>query len=348
MDLQELKTRLDALAEAAAKDFQDAHREDDLIQARNLYLGRKGHIKTLGSDLRDLPADQRPLVGQELNRARELVEAAADARLAVLRDQERERRLREGRVDVTLPPRGAALSQGHPLMQIEAELISIFRKMGFDVAQGPELETDYHNFEALNFPADHPARDMQDTILIDTLAGRRDLLCRTHTSPVQIRTMLKYKPPVRIIAPGVVYRHDDDATHSPVFRQIECLHVDKNVTLANLKGTLLHFVRELFGPDTRIRLRPSFFPFTEPSAEVDVSCVFCGGHGCRLCKHSGWIEILGSGMVDPNVYAACGYDPGEVTGYAFGLGVERVAMLLLQVPEIRLFYENDVRFLEQF
>jgi phenylalanyl-tRNA synthetase alpha chain len=347
VDLAQLTAQLDDLAVQAAQEFAALTREDDLIQAKNLYLGRKGRIKELGSNLRDLPAEERPLVGKEINRAIGLIEGSFEGRQGELRAQERARRLEGGRVDLTLPSRGRARSQGHPLIQIEQELISIFRAMGFDVATGPELEDDGHNFEALNFPADHPARDMQDTILLEAVGGRTDLLCRTHTSPVQIRTMLKHAPPVRIIAPGTVYRHDDDQTHSPVFRQIECLHIDKGVTLANLKGTLGHFVKALFGPQTKIRLRPSFFPFTEPSAEVDVSCVFCGGDGCRVCKHSGWIEILGSGMVDPNVFRACGYSE-EITGYAFGLGVERVAMLKLGVPDIRSFYRNDVRFLDQF
>jgi phenylalanyl-tRNA synthetase alpha chain len=348
MDVADLTVQLEALAAQARSDFATVQREADLVQAKNHYLGRKGKVKSLGSVVAGLPPEQRPLVGKEINRIKGLIEGDFDARLGDLRLAERDRRLLTGKHDVTLPGRGGVKTDGHPLVQIEDELISIFRSMGFDVARGPEIETDHHNFESLNFPDDHPARDMQDTILIDEVDGRRDLLCRTHTSPVQIRTMLRYEPPIRIIAPGVVYRHDHDVSHSPVFRQIECLHVDKGITLAHLKGTLGHFVRVLFGEGTKIRLRPSFFPFTEPSAEVDVSCVFCAAKGCSICKKTGWIEILGSGMVDPNVFEACGYDPTQVTGYAFGLGVERVAMLKLGVPDIRLFYENDARFLTQF
>ncbi len=348
MNLADLTKQLDALAVEARADFELTSRKDDLVQAKNKFLGRKGLVKSMGATVAQLPPEERPAVGRELNRIKDLIEADFDARMLQLDRQELDARLIASSADLTLPPRGESPAGGHPLIQIEDELIRIFRAMGFDVASGPEIETDLHNFEYLNFPPDHPARDMQDTMLVEALAGQQDLLLRTHTSPVQVRTMLKYKPPVRIIAPGVVYRHDHDQTHSPVFRQIECLHVDKGITLSHLKGTLTHFVRALFGAQTRIRLRPSFFPFTEPSAEVDVSCVFCGGEGCRICKQTGWLEILGSGMVDPNVYLACGYDPGEVTGYAFGLGVERVAMLKLGVPDIRTFYENDVRFLEQF
>lgn len=348
MDVADLTSQLEELAAQARTDFAAVEREGDLVQAKNHYLGRKGKVKSLGSVMAGLTPEQRPVVGKEINRIKGLIETGFEERLAQLRVIERDRRLAGGKYDVTLPARGGVRSEGHPLVQVEDELIRIFRSMGFDVARGPEIETDHHNFEALNFPDDHPARDMQDTILIDEVAGRRDLLCRTHTSPVQIRTMLRYEPPIRIIAPGVVYRHDHDVSHSPVFRQIECLHVDEGITMRHLKGTLTHFVRELFGENTQIRLRPSFFPFTEPSAEVDVSCVFCGGEGCSICKKTGWIEILGSGMVDPNVFEACGYDPSKVTGYAFGLGVERVAMLKLGVPDIRLFYENDVRFLTQF
>lgn len=348
MNFEELTQLLDELAEQAAQDFSAITREEDLVQAKNHFLGRKGRVKSLGSNMRNLPKEDRPRVGKEINRVKNSIEAAFDAQLLVLKDLALQNKLAAGRVDPTLPARGRVQNLGHPLVQIEEELIRIFRTMGFDVAAGPEVEDDFHNFEALNFPADHPARDMQDTILIDKLGGRSDFLCRTHTSPVQIRTMLKYKPPVRIIAPGVVYRHDNDLTHSPVFRQVECLHVDKGITMSNLKGTLTHFVRALFGSQTDIRLRPSFFPFTEPSAEVDVSCVFCSGKGCRVCSNTGWIEILGSGMVDPNLYKAVGYDASEVTGYAFGIGVERVAMLKLGIPNIRAFYENDVRFLNQF
>jgi phenylalanyl-tRNA synthetase alpha chain len=348
MNLSDLTARLDELAVEAKRDFAFAVRKDDLVQAKNKFLGRKGLVKSMGAMVAKVPPEERPAVGREINRVKGLVESAFNDRLAEIEREAVRRQLEDTSADLTQPARGVRLSAGHPLIQIENELIRIFRAMGFDVASGPEIETDLHNFESLNFPPDHPARDMQDTMQVETVGGCDDLLLRTHTSPVQVRTMLKYKPPVRIIAPGVVYRHDHDQTHSPVFRQIECLHVDEGITLSHLKGTLTHFVRELFGAKTSIRLRPSFFPFTEPSAEVDVSCVFCSGKGCRVCKQTGWLEILGSGMVDPNVYRSCGYDPGTVTGYAFGLGVERVAMLVLGVPDIRTFYENDIRFLEQY
>jgi phenylalanyl-tRNA synthetase alpha chain len=348
MNLADLTSQLEEFASQAQQDFAGAGREGDLVEAKNQYLGRKGKVKSFGAVMGQLSPEERPVVGQLINRIKGAIESEFESRLAELRAVERGRRLEEGRYDVTLPGRGGVSHSGHPLVQVEDELISIFRSMGFDVARGPEVETDHHNFEALNFPEDHPARDMQDTIFIDTVGGRDDLVCRTHTSPVQIRTMLKYDPPIRVIAPGVVFRHDHDVSHSPVFRQIECLHVDRGITMRHLKGTLAHFVRALFGEGTKIRLRPSFFPFTEPSAEVDVSCVFCGGDGCSICQRTGWIEILGSGMVDPHVFEACGYDATELTGYAFGLGVERVAMLKLGIPDIRFFYENDVRFLAQF
>ncbi len=348
MNIAELTAELEALAQQAGQDFAQSDRKDDLIQTKNKYLGRKGLVKALGAHVAKVPPQERPLVGREINRVKGIIETAFEARANALERAALDAALAAGRADLTMPSRGATLSAGHPMLQIEDELIRIFRSMGFDVASGPEIETDVHNFESLNFPHDHPARDMQDTFFAEEVAGRDDLVLRTHTSPVQVRTMLKYKPPVRVIAPGVVFRHDDDITHSPVFRQIECLHVDKGITMAHLKGTLMHFVRELFGESTRIRLRPSFFPFTEPSAEVDVTCVFCKGDGCRVCSHTGWLEILGSGMVDPNVYRACGYDPGDVTGYAFGLGVERVTMLKLGISDIRHLYQNDIRFLEQY
>lgn len=348
MNLSELTDRLNELAEQAQGDFAQVERQDELVQVKNKFLGRKGLVKAMGAHVSKVPPEERRHVGQAINVAKQAIEAAFQARVEALREARIQAQLKATAVDVTLPARGRTLSGGHPLRQIEQELLGIFRSMGFDVATGPEIETDGHNFEQLNFPHDHPARDMQDTFFVSPVAGREDLLLRTHTSPVQVRTMLKYKPPVRVVAPGVVYRVDSDPTHSPVFRQIEGLHVDEGITMAHLKGTLLHFARELFGPKAGIRLRPSFFPFTEPSAEVDISCVFCGGDGCRVCSHTGWLEILGSGMVDPNVFKSAGYDPEQVTGYAFGLGVERVAMLKLGIRDIRHFYRNDVRFLEQY
>ncbi|MEL6181766.1 MAG: phenylalanine--tRNA ligase subunit alpha [Myxococcota bacterium] len=348
MNLSELKGRLDTLADDAQREFQDVEREADLVQAKNRYLGRKGHIKSLGALVGQLSADERPLVGRAINAVKNRIEAAFAERMSLLQERARQRKLEAGRVDVTLPGRRHAVSAGHPLVQIQNELLDIFRSMGFAVATGPEIESDLNNFERLNFPDDHPARDMQDTFLIAPTGGRDDLLLRTHTSPVQVRTVMRYAPPVQVVVPGVVYRHDYDPTHSPVFRQIEGLHVGHNITMRHLKGTLTHFLRALYGPSTKLRLRPSFFPFTEPSAEVDIQCVFCKGDGCRVCSHTGWLEVLGSGMVDPNVFSACGYDPDKVTGYAFGLGVERIAMLKLGIRDIRYFYENDLRFLEQY
>lgn len=339
MNLQDLKLRLDNLASEAVEEFQSIEREADLVQVKNRFLGRKGAVKALGSEVRNLPAEDRPLVGREINATRTRIEEGFQTCMTQLRAVAREKRLAAGRVDLTLPSRSLPQSGGHPLIQVEQELIGIFRSMGFDVATGPQLEDDLHNFEKLNFPPDHPARDMQDTFLISPIDGRDDLLLRTHTSPVQVRTMLRYGSPIQIIAPGVVYRHDHDATHSPVFRQIECLHIGKGITMSHLKGTLLHFVQAIFGADTKIRLRPSYFPFTEPSAEVDVSSDI---------SKTGWLEVLGAGMVDPNVLRACGHDPDEVSGYAFGVGVERIAMIKLGIPDIRSFYQNDVRFLEQF
>lgn len=348
MNLSELKSHMDQLAQEACAEFERIAHEGELVQAKNRYLGRKGRLKALGAQVGKLPAEERPLVGRVINEVKTTIDGAFTQRMDTLREEARQRKLEQGRVDLTLPARRNGTTGGHPLRQVEAELIGIFRAMGFDVADGPELEDDLHNFESLNFPPDHPARDMQDTFLVETVDARNDLLLRTHTSPVQVRTMLRYKPPIQIVAPGVVYRHDHDQTHSPVFRQIECLHIGRDITMRHLKATLSHFLREVFGDDTQIRLRPSFFPFTEPSAEIDIGCIFCGGDGCRVCSQTGWLEVLGSGMVDPNVLRAGGIDPDVYSGYAFGLGVERVAMLKLGIPDIRTFYENDLRFLEQY
>jgi len=262
-----------------------------------------------------------------------------------LRDLQKKDKWEQDRIDVTLPGRPVELGQKHPLTMINDEIKDIFLGLGFQIAYGPEIETDYYNFEALNMPEDHPARDMQDSYYITP-----QLLLRTHTSPVQIRAMEKQAPklPVRIIAPGKVYRRDDDATHSPMFHQCEGLVVDTDITFADLKGTLLLFAREMFGPEQKIRLRPSYFPFTEPSAEVDISCIMCGGQGCRVCSSTGWLEILGSGMVHPNVLEVSGYDPRSVTGFAFGMGVERIAMLKYGIGDLRHFFSNDLRFLKQF
>lgn len=320
---------------------------DELQRLRAEVLGKKGALAQALRGLRELSPDERPRVGQELHEVKGKVEAAledATARLQVLAEQHR---LESGRVDVTLPGRRVPTGAIHPLRIVQQDVINALVPLGFGVVEGPSVEHDWYNFEALNIPANHPARDMQDTFFLSP-----QVVLRTHTSNVQIRTMLRQKPPVRILAPGMVFRHDDvDATHSPVFHQIEGLWVDSRVSFADLKG-LLHLVAEkLFGAGTRVRLRPSFFPFTEPSAEVDVSCRVCAGRGdtgCRMCRGSGWLEILGAGMVDPAVLEAVGLDPEKLQGLAFGIGLERLALLRWGIDDIRLLYENDLRFLGQF
>jgi phenylalanyl-tRNA synthetase alpha chain len=336
--------RVDAILEEARGAAVAARTAAELEEVRVRFLGRQGVLTQLLRSLGALPAAERPLAGAAANEAKRELEALLEGRLVGARDAERASARRQQRLDLTLPGRQPSLGAIHPLTRVHDEIVAIFAGLGFSVAEGPEIETDYYNFEALNIPSDHPARDMQDTFY---LPG--GLLLRTHTSPVQIRTMLAQRPPVRIVVPGRVHRRDiPDASHSPVFHQVEGLAVDRHVTMADLKGTLELFAREMFGPRSRIRFRPSFFPFTEPSAEVDVVCFLCGGEGCRVCKQSGWLEILGSGMVHPQVLRNVGYDPEEFTGWAFGMGIERIAMLKYGVDDIRLFYENDLRFLQQF
>jgi phenylalanyl-tRNA synthetase alpha chain len=336
--------RVDAILEEARGATAAARSAAELEQVRVRFLGRQGELTHLLRSLGTLSPAERPVVGAAANEAKRQLETLLETRLDEAREVERASARRRQRLDLTLPGRRPSLGTMHPLTRVWDEIITVFAGLGFSVAEGPDIETDYYNFEALNIPADHPARDMQDTFY---LPG--GLLLRTHTSPVQIRTMLAQKPPVRIVVPGRVHRRDvPDASHSPVFHQVEGLAVDRRVTMADLKGTLELFARELFGPRSRIRFRPSFFPFTEPSAEVDVVCFLCGGDGCRVCKQSGWLEILGSGMVHPQVLRNVGYDPEEVTGWAFGMGIERIAMLKYGIDDIRLFYENDLRFLKQF
>ncbi len=316
----------------------------DLEQVRVKYLGRQGVLTQFLRSLSSIPAAERPEVGREANLAKAEIETLLGERLAELKAAERRHALESQRVDLTLPGRRPSPGTLHPLTLIQDEIIEIFLGLGFAVAEGPEVESDYYNFEALNIPRDHPARDMQDTFYLS-----EDVLLRTHTSPMQIRIMAAMPPPLRYIFPGRVYRRDiADASHSPVFHQVEGLAVDRNISMGDLKGTLELFAREMFGPRTTTRFRPSFFPFTEPSAEVDVRCFLCGGEGCRVCKQSGWLEILGSGMVHPQVLRNVGYDPEEVTGWAFGMGIERIAMLKYGIDDIRLFFENDLRFLSQF
>jgi len=335
--------RVQTIVEGAREEIERAATRRDLDEVRVKYLGKRGTLTQLLRALPGLPPAERPIVGKEANAAKAGLESELEAREAVLEGFERRARLAADRPDLSLPGRRILPGALHPLTQVHDEIVDVFTGMGFAVAEGPEVELDFYNFEALNIPKDHPARDMQDTFYVGG-----EVLLRTHTSPVQIRTMERQKPPVRIICPGRVYRRDADITHSPVFHQVEGLAVDRGISMADLKGTLALFARELFGADSRIRFRPSFFPFTEPSAEVDVLCFLCKGGGCRVCKQSGWLEILGSGMVHPRILRAMGYDTEEVTGWAFGMGIERVAMLRYGVDDIRLFYENDLRFLAQF
>ena len=335
--------RVEAVTREARTAIEAARSAAELEQVRVRVLGRQGTLTQLLRSLGSLSAEERPLVGAAANEAKRDLEALVEARLAETRERERRQERALARPDLTVPGRRPARGARHPLTQVRDEIVAVFAGLGFSVAEGPEIETDYYNFEALNLPPDHPARDMQDTFYFSA-----DTLLRTHTSPVQIRVMQAQRPPVRIICPGRVYRRDADITHSPMFHQVEGLAVDRDVSMADLKGTLELFARAMFGPGSRIRFRPSFFPFTEPSAEVDVLCFACEGGGCRVCKQSGWLEILGSGMVHPHVLRNVGYDPEEVTGWAFGMGIERVAMLKYGVDDIRLFFENDLRFLRQF
>ena len=337
--IQELKE----LAQRAETELQGAHTEEALNVLRTKYLGRKGLLTQMLRQLGSVSTTERPLIGRLSNEIKEKISASLDAALERIKDSRRDELLRREAIDITLPGRAVRIGHRHPVTQVMEEICGIFSRLGFTVEEGPEIETDYYNFEALNIPKDHPARDMQDTFYVED-----NIVLRTHTSPVQIRTMEKMQPPVRILSPGKVYRPDSDVSHTPMFHQIEGLLVDRGITFGDLKGTLTFFLQEVFGADILLRFRPSFFPFTEPSAEVDIRCVMCGGEGCRVCGQSGWLEILGSGMVDPAVFANVGYDPEGYSGFAFGLGVERIAMLKYGISDIRLFFDNDVRFLEQF
>jgi phenylalanyl-tRNA synthetase alpha chain len=337
--------RVDAIAGEAREAIERADSSADLEALRVRFLGRQGALTLLLRSLGTLPAEERPVVGAAANEAKRELEALLESRLAAAADRERRRQRAERRLDLTLPGRRPPQGAVHPLSRVHDEIVSIFVGLGFSVAEGPEIETDFYNFEALNIPKDHPARDMQDTFYV-----AESTLLRTHTSPVQIRALRAAQGarPVKTITPGRVYRRDvPDASHSPVFHQVEGLAVDRHITMADLKGTLALFAREMFGPASSIRFRPSFFPFTEPSAEVDVRCFMCGGTGCRACG-DGWLEILGCGMVHPQVLRNGGYDPEEVTGWAFGMGIERIAMLKYGVDDLRLFFDNDLRFLRQF
>lgn len=337
-----MQASIDRLQMKLKEEIAGAGDLNELDNIRVRYLGKKGEITLLIRNMSRLSPEERPLFGRRLNELKAAAETMLEERKKELYSELSEKRWEKERVDITLPGRPFNLGRKHPVTMVLQEIEEIFTSMGFKIAEGPEVELDYYNFEALNMPKDHPARDMQDSFYINP-----GILLRTHTSPVEVRTMEAQAPelPVRIISPGKVYRRDDDITHSPMFHQVEGLVVDKGISLADLKGTLLMFAREMFGKDREIRLRPSFFPFTEPSAEVDISCIACNGKGCRICGETGWLEILGSGMSHPRVLEVSGYNPEEVSGYAFGMGVERIAMLKYGIEDIRLFYTNDLRML---
>ncbi|HLB24761.1 MAG TPA: phenylalanine--tRNA ligase subunit alpha [Nitrospirota bacterium] len=316
---------------------------DDLKAVEVELFGKKGLVSLLRKKIPQEAPELRKEAGRLLNELAGLYESALARRMGELASQERAARLASERIDVTMPGRRPGLGRPHPLTTVTEEIVGIFTGMGFSVAEGPEVELDYYNFETLNMPKDHPARDMQDTFYVS-----EEVVLRTHTSPVQVRVMKSVRPPVQVIAPGKVYRCDADVSHTPMFHQVEGLMVDRHINFGHLKGVLDAFVGRMFGEGTATRFRPSFFPFTEPSAEVDIRCVICGGSGCRVCKGTGWLEVLGAGMVDPEVFRAVSYDPEEYSGFAFGMGVERIALLKYGIDDIRLFYENDLRFLEQF
>ena len=331
------------IREEVLASLSKVHTEKEITEIRVKTLGRKGSLTQLLKQLGALPEVERKEIGKRANEIKEALESQIEEALHQLKEREKKEALEKERIDITLPGRRIPMGKRHPITQTLDEIVQIFSHLGFEVVEGPEVELDYYNFEALNIPKGHPAREMQATFFIS-----EDVVLRTHTSPVQVRTMEKRRPPIRVICPGAVYRCDSDPTHSPMFHQVEGLLVDKGITFADLKGVLTVFVHEMFGEDTRLRFRPSFFPFTEPSAEVDIECFICGGKGCGVCSNTGWLEILGSGMVDPAVYQFVNYDPEEVTGFAFGMGIERIAMLKFGINDIRLFFNNDLRFLRQF
>ena len=339
-----MKEQIKAVREQALAELSSLRLPKELEEFRVRVMGKKGTLTSLLRGMGGLPAEERPRMGQLVNEVRAELEAALEERASAVHRAQQASRLEAERLDVTMPGRRGRQGGLHPLNIVLEDLIDIFQSMGFDVVDGPEVETDHYNFEALNLPQDHPARDMQDTFYISD-----NLLLRTQTSAAQIRIMESRKPPIRIICPGRVYRADEvDATHSPVFHQVEGLVVDKGITMCDLKGVLEQFAHEIYGPETKVKFRPSFFPFTEPSVEVDVSCSECGGKGCRVCKDAGWIEILGAGMVHPNVLRGCGIDPEVSSGFAFGIGLDRLAPTRYKISDIRLMFENDQRFLEQF
>lgn len=338
-----MKHALEDLRKKADGEIRSAKTGAEFLDIKTRYLGRKGLLTTLLRGLKDVAPEEKPALGKLSNDIKRSLLEEIEKALENIASGEKNDSLIKEKIDVTLPGRGVKYGKIHPVTRVEGEICDIFSNLGFSVVEGPDVELAYYNFEALNIPEDHPARDMHDTFYITD-----NVVLRTHTSPVQIRTMEKQFPPVRVISPGKVYRPDSDISHTPMFHQVEGLLVDKDITFGDLKGILTSFLQQVFGSDTKLRFRPSFFPFTEPSAEVDIQCVMCGGAGCRVCGHSGWIEILGCGMVDPEVFKTVNYDTEDISGFAFGLGVERIAMLKYGISDIRLFFENDKKFLEQF
>lgn len=339
-----MREQLQKILQEALDALKEIKSTPELEALRVRLLGKKGELTGLLRGMGKLSPEERPVMGQLVNSVRQQIEEAMDKQAASITAAEKEARLSAEAIDVTLPGRERRLGALHPISQAENALLDIFTGMGFEVVQGPEIELDHYNFELMNLPKNHPARDAQDTFYISD-----NVLLRTHTSPVQARIMTTRKPPIRIVCPGRVYRADEaDASHSPVFHQMEGLVIDEHITMGDLKGTLDEFAKAMFGEGVTTRFRPSFFPFTEPSAEVDVSCAACGGKGCKICKGTGWLEILGAGMVNPRVLSMCGIDPDKYTGFAFGMGIERIAILKYQLPDMRCLYENDLRLLSQF
>jgi len=339
-----MKEKLQALLDEARVEIQAANGLKELEDLRIKYLGKKGEVTLVLKNMKDLTPEERPLIGKIANDVREAIEFLLDASKDDKKGLEIENQLNREAIDVTMPSKGMSRGHKHPINVALDEIIEIFLGMGFKIAEGPEVETVYNNFDALNAPVDHPSRSLSDTFYITD-----DLILRTQTSPIQVRTMKSQKPPIKVIAPGRCFRNDEiDATHSPMFHQIEGLVIDKGITMADLKGTLDMFAKRLFGSQTKTKFRPHYFPFTEPSGEVDVSCFKCGGEGCRFCKYSGWIEILGCGMVHPNVLEECGIDSTVYNGFAFGMGLDRVTMLKYEIDDIRVLFENDIRFIKQF
>lgn len=338
-----VKEKIDEIISSAAAGAEACKSVDEINSLKVRYLGKSGELTALLRGMKDYPAEERPAVGKLVNEARDEINALIEQKSAQLKAAHEEEKLQEEQIDVTLKGKATPRGSLHPCTLVKEEILSIFTSLGFSVAHGPEVETDFYNFRQLNIPKDHPARDMQDTFYLGN-----DILLRTHTSPVQAHVMEENKPPIRVVCPGKVYRPDDDATHSPMFQQIEGLVVDKNITLCDLKGILSLFAKELFDKNTKIRFRPSYFPFTEPSVEVDVTCSQCHGKGCRLCKGTGWIEVLGAGVVNPKVLENCGIDSNEYSGFAFGMGIERITMIKYGIPDMRILFENDARFLRSF